>query len=83
MGIKVSDATIPGIFFADDMVILGSDEIELQNLLDIVAEEGSKLDLKFNGRKSGVICSWKKKSYSYKWRLCQSVICKKDRVKAT
>jgi len=68
-GIQVDNHYIPGIFFTDDMVLLGRDEQDLQNLLDVVANESRKLDLQFNGEKSGIICSWRQPSPSKTWHI--------------
>lgn len=39
-GIKMGQLIIQGIFFADNMVILRENQDDLQNALDVAAEEG-------------------------------------------
>jgi hypothetical protein len=52
LGVSVGDITIPAIFFADDIVLIGKDEEDLKKLLNMVGEEGMKLDMSFNYQKS-------------------------------
>jgi hypothetical protein len=51
LGVRVGGIIIPGLFFADDMVLLAQSEEDLQKLLHIAAKFGDKRDLTFNGKK--------------------------------
>src|SRR6266550_3592665 len=43
---------IPGLLFADDLVLMSQDYSELQKLLDTTSRFGDEMDLTFNPRKS-------------------------------
>ena len=50
---------MPGLFFADDMVLLATDEERLQRLLDIAVTFGDSRKLEFNGKKSKIMTNWR------------------------
>nr|XP_054917938.1 uncharacterized protein LOC129380575 [Dermacentor andersoni] len=51
----VIEQQLPGLFYADDIVLLANKQSDLQRLANICGQEGNKLGLKFSVRKSGVI----------------------------
>ena len=57
-GIRVGDLKIPGLFFADDIVLMAESQKELQEMLNIAGEYGNKWRLEFGKDKSEVIDSW-------------------------
>ena len=57
LGAKVGKVVIPGMFFADDMVIFGESREEFLEMLAIVSEEWDRLKLEFNVKKSKVMLS--------------------------
>lgn len=54
-GLK-SQCFLPGLVFADDIVLLASTSEELQRLVDICADTLARLGLCFNANKSAVLC---------------------------
>lgn len=44
---------LPGLFYADDIVLLANKQSDMQRLADICGEECEKLGLKFSAKKSG------------------------------
>jgi len=55
VGIQVGMEKIPILAFADDIVVLGSSETELQQILDLITEWGQKWRMSFNCSKSNVL----------------------------
>ncbi|KAH7941175.1 hypothetical protein HPB49_010673 [Dermacentor silvarum] len=47
---------LPGLAFADDLVIMAENREDLQTLLDICQVEISRIGLCFSTRKSAVVC---------------------------
>lgn len=43
---------LPGLFYADNVVLIAGSVAVLQSLLDICAEEGNELGLRFSAKKS-------------------------------
>ena len=68
-GLKIGDITIPALMFADDLVILGKDENELREMLNIVGKFGKERKLEFNAKKSCVLVNWRKKSDTKDWEM--------------
>lgn len=54
-GVKVGDMKIPGLFFADDVVLMANTKDELQDLLRIAGEYGEKWRLEYSEKKSQVM----------------------------
>ncbi len=54
LGIKLGDKRIPGMFFADDMMLVGTEK-DLKDLLKIVGEYAQHFKLEFSGTKSSII----------------------------
>ena len=52
LGAKVGTVNIPALFFADDIVLIGSDTRELMKLLNMVREYAEERKLKVNDSKS-------------------------------
>ncbi len=55
VGVNTPGVRIPGLFFADDIVLMADTKAGLQRLLDIAGEFADERGLKFNGKKSGVL----------------------------
>ncbi len=72
-GAKIGKISIPGIFFADDMVLLSDSEEGLQTLLDTTATFGQMKDLTFNGGKSKIMVNWRQRSEKT-WRMGDTTI---------
>ncbi|MCP4977991.1 MAG: reverse transcriptase family protein, partial [Maribacter sp.] len=53
-GVRIGGKIIPGMFFADDMMLIGT-ETDLKHLLTIVAQYAQEFRLEFAGHKSSVI----------------------------
>jgi len=62
LGIKVGDISIPGLFFADDMVLIAESESDLQKLLDIVGDFAKNHKMIFSGSKSKILHLHRRKS---------------------
>ena len=77
-GIKVGDITIPGLFFADDMVVVSESEEGLNRLLGLVGDYGVKWKLKLNGRKSKVLTTHRTKNMGNKWSVNQEWLVEGD-----
>ena len=70
-GIRVGDLKIPGLFFADDIVLMAESQKELQEMLNIAGEYGNKWRLEFSKDKSKVMTLGKKPDGNKKWRIGQ------------
>ena len=68
-GVKIGVERIPGMFFADDIVLMADSGRDLQHLLDIVAQEVTKKRLQFNPEKSKVLVSWRDPCRTHGWNL--------------
>ena len=55
LGVNLASDIINSLLFADDIVLMGKSEQELQTLLNITARFASKWNLKFNFKKSKVM----------------------------
>ena len=54
-GVRVGEHKIPGLFFADDIVLMAESPKELQEMLNIVGEYGNKWRLEFSTDKGQII----------------------------
>ena len=52
---KRKSFNIPGLLFADDLILIGQNCAETEKLLAITTEFGSEMDLNFNPSKSAVV----------------------------
>ncbi len=68
LGIAVHDITIPGMFFADDMALVGNKR-ELQKLLNIVGEFALQFQIEFAGHKSCVIPLGEPVNKERRWKI--------------
>ena len=68
LGVKVSGVWMGACFFADDIVLLGDSENELQRMLGVVSEYAQRWKLRFNASKCGVLVVGQKKRDKL-WRL--------------
>ena len=68
LGIQMDGCTIPGMFFADDMVLWG-DESNLNKILDIVGDYADKWKIEFAGNKSMVLPYNRKVDPNKEWFL--------------
>ena len=67
-GIRVGEAMVPGLFFADDMVLVASNEVRLQRLLEATVRFGEQRKMEFNGKKSKVMTNWRT-AEGNKWQV--------------
>ncbi|MCP4978278.1 MAG: reverse transcriptase family protein, partial [Maribacter sp.] len=72
-GIRLGNLTIPGMFFADDMMLVGSEK-DLTHLLKIVSQYAQEFRLEFAGHKSSVIPLDGPVRENRKWNLGKSYI---------
>ena len=68
-GVMMGDEKIPGLFFADDVVLMGDTREELQDLLSITGEYGNKWRLEFSEEKSQVMSLGQKCRQGYQWTV--------------
>ncbi len=54
LGVKINDITIPGMMFADDIMLVGDDD-DMRKLCEIVANYAICNKLEFSGAKSMII----------------------------
>jgi len=80
LGVKVSGVWMGACFFADDIVLLGDSESELQRMLDVVSEYAQRWKLRFNASKCGVLVVGQKKRDKL-WRLGREEIKEVDEYK--
>ena len=71
LGVKMGNTSIPGLFFADDMAILGENDMKLQELLNITGRYGRKWKIEFNPDKSKVVRIGQKSRDDVNWNLGQ------------
>ena len=69
LGVNLASDIINCLLFADDIVLMGKSEQELQTLLNITARLASKWNLKFNSKKSKVMVIGKKIDKLKRWDL--------------
>ena len=69
LGVSLASDIINCLLFADDIVLMGISEQELQTLLNITARFASKWKLKFNSKKSKVRVIGKKIDKLKRWDL--------------
>ena len=74
MGIELASHVINCLLFADDIVLLGKSEAELQALLNITADFATKWNLKFNSDKSKVMVIGKRIDHYNEWSLGSDVL---------
>ena len=74
LGVKVGEVTIPGLFFADDMVVTGQGEGDLREMLRMVGEYGREWKMQFNSSKSKVVNIGKKSSKDRRWQVGEGQI---------
>jgi hypothetical protein len=67
--VNLASDIINCLLFADDIVLMGKSEQELQILLNITARFASKWNLKFNSKKSKVMVIGKKIDKPKRWDL--------------
>ena len=52
LGIEVDRTWCGGLLYADDIVLLARDQVELQVILDVVGQYAMKWSFRFNSKKS-------------------------------
>ena len=52
LGAKIGDVVVPGLFLADDMVVMGQGEGDLRKLLKMAGEYGREWKMQFNSSKT-------------------------------
>ena len=60
---------IPGLFFADDMVVMGQGDGDLRELLKMVGEYGREWKMQFKSPKSKVVNIGKKSNKDKRWQI--------------
>ncbi len=78
LGIVVDDITIPGMFFADDMVLVGNKR-DLQKLLNIVGEFALQFRIEFAGHKNCVIPLGEPVNKERRWKLGSKYVRENER----
>ncbi len=68
LGVSLDNIKIPGMFFADDMMLVGT-KTELQKLLNMVGEFALKFQIEFAGHKSCVIPLGEAVNKERRWKL--------------
>jgi len=68
-GISVGGEKIPGLFFADDVVLMANTKVELQGLLKIAGDYGEKWRLEYSEKKSKVTALGQKPRPGEKWMV--------------
>ncbi len=68
LGVKINNTKMAGLFFADDMLLMG-DRQNLTAILDIVAQYGANWKIEFSGPKSVVLPFGAKPNPKNKWRI--------------
>ena len=69
LGVNLASDIINCLLLADDIVLMGKSEQELQTLLYITARFASKWNLKFNSKKSKVLVIGKKIDKLKRWDI--------------
>jgi hypothetical protein len=69
LGVNLASEIINCLLFADNIVLMGKSEQELQTLLNITARFASKWNLKFNSKKSKVMVIGKNIYKLKRWDL--------------
>ena len=69
LGVEIGDVVVPGLFFADDMVVMGQGEGDLRKLLKMVGEYGREWKMQFNSSKSKVVNIGKKSNKDKRWQV--------------
>ena len=72
-GVNVGEHRVTGLFYADDVVLTGSDEKDLQEMLNTAAQFADKWGLKFNSKKSQIMITGKRIS-GRMWQLGDSLL---------
>ena len=63
MGVEIKGHSIGLCFFADDIVLIATSKEELQEMLDVVAEYGTRWKIRVNAKKCGVLVVGQKKQH--------------------
>ncbi len=79
LGVKIEGTVIPGLFFADDIVLIGKNEDQLHELLKITSWFANIRDLAISDSKSMVMIRNRLKT-DLKWTLNNSELMETDRV---
>lgn len=74
LGVTIFNQKIGCLFWADDVVLIGENEKDLNLLLDTASEFSRRWKLSFNYDKSNVLITGQKTNPYRKWRLCDHFI---------
>ena len=75
VGVQIDDLLIPGLFWADDVVLIGNNHTQLQSLLNIAATFAKQWKLTFNETKSEIMYFGKRlHDKNKKWNLGDLVL---------
>ena len=69
LGFNIEGINIPALLFADDIVVMGSDENQLSELLEMIGRFGLERKLDFNAKKSKVMVNWRDVDPEKDWAL--------------
>ena len=69
VGIPYHNKRIPALFYADDIVLMAENDMQLQSMLDVANEFVVKWGMKFNDVKSKVMVIGKRIDKGKRWRL--------------
>ncbi len=68
------EVIIPGLLFADDLVLLADSEGSLQRMLDIVGDFAKRRKMTLSPEKSKVLISWRAVDKKRKWKIGEHVL---------
>jgi hypothetical protein len=73
LGVRIAGEQLVGLLYADDIVLLASDPLILQRMLDVISRYAQQWRFHFNGRKSEVVVQGTKTEVSeaqaHAWKL--------------
>ena len=69
LGYRLGNNRIPGLLFADDIVLISESPSELQDLLDISTSYGNDFGLTFSLEKSKILIAYETAALQYSWTL--------------
>jgi len=74
LGITIFGTKIGCLFWADDVVLIGENENDLQKLLDVASDFSNKWKMCYNYDKSNVLITGQRVNVHKKWKLCNNFI---------
>ncbi len=74
LGVSIYGTKIGCLFWADDVVLIGNNDNDLNQLLNTASEFSYKCKMAFNFSKSNVLITGQRVNVDRKWKLCNSFI---------